>query len=139
MRLSISPLTRIDASGDCWMWTGAIDRDGYGKHSSTTAHRAVYQTLVGPIPAGMTIDHLCRVRACVNPDHLEVVTNRENIARGFGITSAGHHRQPLYRVPTVTCKRGHAREQFTYTAPDGRRNCRECNRLIVADSRSRRS
>lgn len=72
-----------DASG-CWLWTGCVGkRDGYGRFTrsglSRLAHRAGYQLLRGEIPDGMVLDHLCRVRHCVNPDHLRVVTNRENL------------------------------------------------------------
>jgi len=75
--------TKVEV-GDCWLWVGATDR-GYGKfypHRKTVrAHRWLYEQLVGPVPAGMDLDHLCRVRACVNPDHLEVVTRSVNLAR----------------------------------------------------------
>lgn len=84
-------LDRIDrnGSGGCWIWTGSIDRDGYGylhdgrRHN---AHRWTYEKFVGPIPDGLEIDHLCRVRPCVNPDHLEPVTRLENnLRRWYGV------------------------------------------------------
>ena len=74
--------------GDCWEWTGARTSAGYGnlyaaEHGGyETAHRAFYEALVGEIPDGKVIDHLCQVRHCVNPDHLEVVTYAENFKRG---------------------------------------------------------
>jgi len=75
----------------CWLWTLSIKPKGYGQIKNAGrlayAHRIAYQLLRGPIPKGMTIDHLCRVRCCVNPDHMEVVTNRTNVLRGTGITS----------------------------------------------------
>jgi hypothetical protein len=81
-------------AGRCWTWTAAIRRDGYGVFSRGSgpegvmpAHRFAYEEIVGPIPAGCTIDHLCRVRACVNPAHLEAVSSRENILRGNGFTA----------------------------------------------------
>lgn len=70
----------------CWIWTGSTIRSGYGRlmyrGEQVLAHRRYYEHHVGPIPEGLTIDHLCRVRACVNPDHLEPVTNAENVRRG---------------------------------------------------------
>jgi hypothetical protein len=90
----------------CWFWTGAL-REGYGLYServngktrSQNAHRAVYRALVGEIPSALQLDHLCRVRCCVNPDHLEPVTQRENILRGQGV-AAEHAKR-------TTCKNGH--------------------------------
>ena len=78
----------IDPSG-CWLWKGLVDRDGYGvfglNRRSFRAHRVAYELLVGPIPDGLMIDHLCRVTSCINPDHLEPVTNKENQARGSAV------------------------------------------------------
>jgi len=78
---------RVEVTKTCWLWTGSRSRDGYGKFEPATsvfykAHRFAYETVVGPIPEGLTLDHLCRVRRCVNPDHLEPVTNQENLLRG---------------------------------------------------------
>lgn len=80
---------RVDRRGEteCWMWRGCVNPvTGYGQwangYSIIGAHRVAYELMVGPIPSGLEIDHLCRVRACVNPAHLEAVTHRENILRG---------------------------------------------------------
>lgn len=80
---------RIDAEGPCWLWTGAISGAGYGviglagRGTGTGyVHRVVWELLVGLIPPGLDIDHLCRVRSCCNPDHLEPVTRAVNVARG---------------------------------------------------------
>jgi hypothetical protein len=109
----------------CWPWALSLLSNGYGRltRAGTTvmAHRWVYERLRGPIPDGLTLDHLCQVQECVNPDHLEPVTIRENILRGSG-TSAHHARK-------THCLRGHG---FTpeNTAHDGRgRICLECQRI----------
>jgi len=73
----------------CWLWTGSAD-NGYGqihwKRKTGKAHRIAYEILIGPVPDGLEIDHLCRVRSCCNPAHMEPVTHRENITRGAGAT-----------------------------------------------------
>ena len=76
----------VDPDTGCWNWSRAMNRGGYGKIRSNKrdmpAHRWVYEQLIGPIPEGLTLDHLCRNRRCVNPAHLEPVTIRENTRRG---------------------------------------------------------
>src|SRR5689334_10590331 len=78
-------LTRVtQQTSGCWLWTGYLMPNGYGKFAvsrgiNALAHRWSYETFVGAIPAGLTLDHLCRVRGCVNPTHLEPVTRRENV------------------------------------------------------------
>lgn len=82
---------KIDVANDtgCWLWRGEINRNGYGRvwmnGKRFMAHRAVYEALHGPIADGMVLDHLCRNRACCNPDHLEPVTVRENTHRGDAV------------------------------------------------------
>ncbi len=109
---------RIDATGDCWEWTGAVTTGGYGSfrpvpsESPTTAHRAVYEFLVGDIPEGLDLDHLCRNRSCVNPDHLEPVTRIENMKR------ASKRR--------TSCPRGHRMIGENLVIDQGSRRCRTC-------------
>lgn len=78
--------SKVERSPSCWFWTGAISRSGYGNfwtgESYVSAHRWSYEHFVGPIPEGLDLDHLCRVRNCVNPAHLEPVTRQENLRRG---------------------------------------------------------
>jgi hypothetical protein len=76
---------KVEKTETCWLWAGCIPkRTGYGafysgsEHGRVTAHRWSYEYCYGPIPEGMQIDHICRVRACVNPQHLRVVTNKQN-------------------------------------------------------------
>ncbi len=117
---------KVDASGDCWEWTGAKG-NGYGvawlEGGLTRPHRAVYEALVGPIPAGYQLDHLCRNRACVNPAHLEPVTQQENIRRGF-------------RISKMACPQGHPYDDGNTYWYDGRRYCRACH---LAHSRAHRA
>ena len=85
--------SKIDAAGDCWEYTAGLDRYGYGQFALTkktkrSAHRYAYTLLVGPIPDGLDLDHLCRVRHCVNPDHLEPVTRAENLRRSYAVKAA---------------------------------------------------
>jgi hypothetical protein len=110
-------------AGDCWPWLGAMDGDGYGifryRGRHLKAHKAVYEKLVGPVPAGRELDHTCCNRRCVNPAHLEPVTHRENILRGDTL--------PAKNAAKTHCDRGH---EFipgnTYMTPRGFRQCRAC-------------
>lgn len=84
---------KVRISGTHWLWTAYIRPDGYGGFRADdvhTAHRFSYQHFVGPIPEGLVIDHLCRVRNCVNPDHLEAVTQAENSYRKAPIRRIGN-------------------------------------------------
>lgn len=102
----------------CWLWTGAVHKTGYGLFNPgegvVRAHRWSYEHYRGPIPNGLHIDHLCRVRRCVNPDHLEAVTQAENNRRSFaargllGVCGQGHPRREYQHCPE--CRReAHAR------------------------------
>jgi len=77
---------QVNHATGCWEWTGWLSDEGY----TSQVHRKIYRRLVGPIPDGLQLDHLCRIRHCVNPAHLEPVTNRENTLRGTSPTVIAH-------------------------------------------------
>jgi hypothetical protein len=83
---------KVDKSGDCWLWTAEIARSGYGRFRldgrRQYAHRIAYELTNGPIPDGLMIDHLCHNLACVNPDHLRPVTNKQNHENLKGATAS---------------------------------------------------
>lgn len=113
----------------CWLWLGATNTKGYGHIAGDmggrvlSVHRVVWAHVHGPIPTGLEIDHLCFVRNCVNPDHLDLVTHAENIART---------RQRTH------CKQGHEfTPETTYTGPAGNRRCRPCATACMRDWRAR--
>ena len=119
---------KVDAEGPCWLWTGAtkrgygVFRDGHGR--AARAHRWAYEHLVGPIGKGLVIDHLCRVNGCVNPDHMEPVTNRENLRRS-----------PI--IHKTHCWKGHRFTKATSLFVDGYRRCRIYNRERCKERRAR--
>lgn len=120
-------------AGGCWLWTGATVNTGYGRFTDRDrdwlAHRWAFEHLVAPIPQGMVIDHLCRVRLCVNPEHLESVTQAENVRRENLANGRG--------VARTHCPQGHPYSGGNLViGVDGRsRLCRECHR---ASDRRRR-
>lgn len=139
LRLRVGPLVRLAArcrmEGDCIVWLGAQNGNGYGviaiNRKNQYVHRVTYQMFVGEIPPGMDIDHLCRNRRCINPSHLEATTHRENVWRGnspkiviarSGICGAGLHE--LSGDNVMIQARGY-------------RRCRECARASWRN-RSRR-
>ena len=124
-----SLIEMVDATGICWEWLGHTDKDGYGAVRSEgrirKAHRIFYEVLVGEIQENLVIDHLCRNPKCVFPDHLEAVTQKVNLHRGFSTSTKN-------RLKTL-CKRGHAfDEKNTHLriTKNGfiQRSCRSCNR-----------
>lgn len=127
---------RYETNG-CWTWTGTRTTSGYGLLSVNAklllVHRLAYQTLVREIPPGMHLDHLCRNRACINPKHLDVVTNRENVMRGMS-PSAVIRRQGI-------CKNGHEMVGENIYVPPKRpqhRTCRECRKRRSREAYARK-
>lgn len=108
----------------CWIWLASGDgRYGQVQWNGKwrKAHRVAYEVFKGCIPQGLVLDHLCRVTCCVNPDHLEAVTIKENNARGFSPMTMQSHQ--------THCKRGHEFNPVnTKVRKDGSRNCRICTR-----------
>lgn len=119
--------SKVNKTETCWLWTGGRGGHGYGsfetrengKRRTWGAHRWLYERVVGPVPDGLELDHLCRVRHCVRPDHLEAVTSRENVLRGVAPSAVNARR--------THCIHGH---QFTadniYVAKGRWRQCRTC-------------
>ena len=113
----------------CWVWTGKVDRDGYGNRRArgpgngvAKTHRIAYTWLVGPIPVGMTLDHLCRNPSCVNPEHLEVVTPAENSRRAR---------------TKARCLRGHLLEGANVIKTANGRRCKVCQDSYYARNTER--
>lgn len=120
---------KVNKTETCWLWTAHVRPNGYGNFAfwlngsiqNLYPHRVSYEIAKGPIQAGLVIDHLCRVRHCVNPAHLEQVTTRENVLRGLGIAATN--------AKKVVCDSGHPLTgENLYVQPRGDRVCRECAR-----------
>ena len=123
-----------DPETGCWEWAGTITPAGYGSISvqgvAFGAHRASYTHHVGPIPAGLVLDHLCRNPKCINPAHLEAVTDQENVRRGMSPGAKALRRDE--------CLHGHPYPEHARNV-QGRRACRACaaNRLNAFRARQR--
>lgn len=115
---------RVVRGNGCWSWAGHVATGTGYAYASTVgfhgpAHRLSYQIFIGPIPDGLHLDHLCRIRSCVNPQHVEPVTPAENVLRGVGITATNAHK--------THCLRGHPfLGDNLLRRPDGSRGCRIC-------------
>jgi hypothetical protein len=112
--------SRVEKGADCWQWKGAMDRNGYGRFSGRgmlMAHRYSYQQHKGDIPVGITVDHLCFNRGCVNPDHLRLLTRSEN-ARNQQSTLRTH------------CKNGHPFDDGNTAVRRGSRRCKICRNEV---------
>lgn len=108
----------------CWLWLGRRNSNSYGEiiieGKRTPVHRVVYSALVGPIPDGFQLDHLCRVRHCVRPEHLEAVTQHENILRGMGWSAINARK--------THCPAGHPYSGANLRLSGRKRFCRACER-----------
>jgi len=112
--------SKVQKTNNCWNWIKNTDRDGYGyfsvKGKMFRSHRISYELFKELIPKGLTIDHLCRNRKCVNPEHLEVVSRGENVLRGIGITAKNKQK--------THCPQGH--EYNKKRTSQGKRICKIC-------------
>jgi hypothetical protein len=111
--------SKVSIGRTCWIWNGAVNGKGYGIFRGTSAHRFTYTWFTGPIPAGLVLDHLCLNRVCVNPAHLEAVTDLENRRRAASLRTA--------------CRQGHSYRDFVMWLTDTKgyryRACSECHRI----------
>lgn len=138
------PMARFDAqyipepTSGCWLWLGELRRNGYGtllikeddKWRHKLAHRLSYEWHVGTIPPSFVIDHKCRTRCCVNPDHLRLVSCRENLLLGETLAAAN--------AAKTHCCRGHEfSAENIFWKKNGARRCRECGRQDVRRRRAR--
>lgn len=135
---------KVVSTDDCWLWAGYTQPNGYGALYSwitkriTQAHRFMYECLVGDIPQGLEIDHLCKVRCCINPDHLEPVTKQENMARRFGhnLCKRGHELTPqncYYGIKSRTT--GRIGRQCRICCVEWQRNRHAMKKIMVKEKK----
>lgn len=110
----------------CWIWVGEWVTRGYGRFKGDKAYHFSYRKWKGEIPYGMVIDHLCRNTSCVNPDHLEAVTSKENTLRGIGPTAQNAVKTHCHRGHEFTPENTRIRVRGT----DVRRECRQCQAMF---------
>ncbi len=130
---------QVNATTGCWEWKRGLNHGGYGSYTidgkTRNAHRVSYEMFRGEIPPGLDLDHLCRNRRCVNPDHLEAVTRSVNLKRG----KSGHHVRARQLAKTE-CPKGHPYNDVnTYTDPRGHRMCKPCARQATRNWRARQA
>ena len=118
----------VKTEDGCWLWNGTIDFAGYGRYSGKYTHRLVYESLVGEIPDGLEIDHLCRVRCCCNPKHLEAVTHQTNMQRGDTGKPTGAQQRAKTHCPQGHSYSGDNLNKWINPSGTTHRQCRECGR-----------
>lgn len=131
----------VEKTTSCWLWNGPKNQNGYGKVSlwkpkrtTIAAHKFLFQKINGELPKGMELDHLCRIRHCVNPDHLEIVTHRENTLRGISMVAVN--------AKKTHCKYGHEFTKKNTKICKSRgtieRNCKTCHAINSKKYRNER-
>jgi hypothetical protein len=118
------------APSGCWIWLSALTHNGYGQfyysRSTKVAHAIAFKVLIGPYPPTLQMDHLCRVRRCVNPVHLEPVSHALNTLRGQSFSAVNARK--------TRCPQGHPYADHGYLNPAGHRRCRTCDRNRVHEA-----